>query len=163
MTGELAMASVTSTCGKHEPRPHFMQLEHVGIAVKDIDGALRTFEALLGHPPYKVEDVLSESVRTHFFGAGSVKIELLESLDPSSTLARFIEKRGEGLHHLAFIVQDLDATVERMRDRGFEIVGDGITSGADEKKIFFIHPKSTNGVLIECCADLGVNDDSDDK
>lgn len=157
------MASVTSTCWKHEPLRHFMQLEHVGIAVKDIDGALQTFEALLGHPRYKVEDVSSESVRTHFFGAGSVKIELLESLDPSSTVARFIEKRGEGLHHLAFVVQDLDATVERMRDRGFEIVGDGITSGADAKRVFFIHPKSTNGVLIECCADRGVNDDSNDE
>ncbi len=139
-----------------------MRLEHVGIAVRDAVEALRTFEALLGEPRYKVEDVPSESVRTHFFGANGVKIELLESLNPNSSVARFLETPGEGLHHLAFSVRDLDATIERMRQRGFEIVGDGIRSGADEKKVFFIHPKSANGVLIECCADQSVPGESDD-
>lgn len=137
-----------------------MRLEHVGIAVKDIDDALRNFEALLGEPRYKVEEVPSESVRTHFFSSGSVKIELLESLDPNSPVARFIEKRGEGLHHLAFLVDDLDETVARMSDRGFEIVGDGIKPGADNKGVFFIHPKSVNGVLIECCSDQNTASDS---
>ncbi|GMQ83122.1 MAG: methylmalonyl-CoA epimerase [Rhodothermia bacterium] len=139
-----------------------MRLEHVGIAVRDAEEALKTFEALLGKPRYKVEDVPSESVRTHFFGANGVKIEILESLDPNSPVARFIRKRGEGLHHLAFSVQDLDATIERMRQLGFEIVGDGIRSGADEKRVFFIHPKSANGVLIECCTDQNVVGESDD-
>lgn len=129
-----------------------MRLEHVGIAVRDVETALETFESLLGSPPYKMEEVESEGVATHFFRAGDVKIELLESMNADSSIARFLENRGEGLHHLAFEVDDLDAARDRLTARGFRLVGNARRPGADGKSIFFLHPKDTAGVLIECCA-----------
>ncbi len=129
-----------------------MRLEHVGIAVKDIEHALKTFEALLGTAAYKSEHVDSEQVMTHFFDADGIKIELLEATDPDSVIARFVEKRGPGIHHLAFHVDDLAATRTRMEDLGFRVIGDGEKAGADGKRILFLHPKDTGGVLIECCS-----------
>lgn len=129
-----------------------MRLEHVGIAIADLDEAIKSFEALLARAPYKQEVVPTEGVATHFFSAGEVKIELLESLDAHSPIARFLEKHGPGLHHLAFLVDDLVVTRRRLTEAGFDVIGESDSNGADGKRIFFVHPKSTGGVLVECCA-----------
>ena len=128
-----------------------MKLEHIGIAVSDIDASLARFRDLLGAEPYKVEDVPSEGVRTHFFDAGGTKIELLESTAPDSPVARFLEKRGPGLHHMAFASEDIDADWKRLTESGYTLIGNGPKSGADGKTIFFVHPKDTEGVLTEFC------------
>jgi methylmalonyl-CoA/ethylmalonyl-CoA epimerase len=127
------------------------KLEHIGIAVKSLEVSNKVFANLLGIAPYKVEEVPSEGVRTSFFDVGSVKIELLEATHENSPIARFIRKKGEGLHHLAFEVSDINKSLRQYADRGFELINDEPKPGADNKLIFFLHPKSTNGVLIELC------------
>ena len=128
--------------------PH---LEHIGIAVDDVDAVVDRFRDLLGATPYKAETVTDQQVRTHFIGAGSAKLELLESLADASPVQNFLDRRGEGLHHLAFEVDDAKATMTHLRDAGFTLLSDAPQSGADDKRIFFVHPKETHGVLIEFC------------
>lgn len=128
-----------------------MNLEHIGIAVRDINASLEHFRILFGTSPYKTEDVESEGVRTHFFDAGGTKIELLESLRDDSPIARFLEKRGPGLHHLAFSSADAEADAVRLKNAGYRVLGDGPKPGADGKLIFFVHPSDTEGVLMEFC------------
>jgi methylmalonyl-CoA/ethylmalonyl-CoA epimerase len=127
------------------------RLEHIGIAVKDIKSANILFSELLGRSAYKIEEVESEGVRTSFFDLAGVKIELLEATRADSPIARFIEKRGEGIHHLAFEVKDIENSIKEYQERGFELVNTKAKDGADNKSIAFLHPKSTNGVLIELC------------
>lgn len=128
-----------------------MKLEHIGIAVKTLDSSNPLFAMLLGQEPYKTETVESESVKTSFFQAGDSKIELLEATGPDSPIARFIEKRGEGIHHLAFEVADIYAEMERLRAQGIRLLNEKPKKGADNKLICFLHPKDSNGVLIEIC------------
>jgi methylmalonyl-CoA/ethylmalonyl-CoA epimerase len=130
------------------------KLEHIGIAVKDIDQANKVFAKLLGREHYKIESVSSESVRTSFFEIGGLKIELLEATDASSPIARFIEKRGEGIHHMAFEVSDINESLKEYADKGFEVINQQPKKGADNKMIFFLHPKSTRGVMIELCQEI---------
>lgn len=131
--------------------PH---LEHVGLAVDDPEAVARLYETLLGIRPYKQERIEREGVQTHFLAAGTVKLELLEALGPNSPVATYLEKRGEGLHHLAFEVDDIHAHLQRLRQEGFTPLSDEPLSGADGKLIFFLHPKETHGVLVEFCQSL---------
>lgn len=128
-----------------------MELEHIGIAVKSLSQSIPLFEALLNTPCYKQERVASEAVRTAFFSSGPQKIELLESTDPEGVIAKFIEKKGEGIHHIAFAVTDLEAEMKRLRAEGFVLLHESPRAGADNKLICFLHPKNTNGVLVELC------------
>lgn len=128
-----------------------MKLEHIGIAVRDLESANALFAALFDQAPYKEEAVESEGVVTSFFRTGESKIELLVGTNPESPISKFIEKRGEGIHHLAFEVADLEAEVQRLQGLGFRVLGDGPKLGADNKRIVFLHPKSSNGVLVELC------------
>jgi len=128
-----------------------MKLEHIGIAVKDLSKSNQLFSKLFNQTPYKIEDVESEGVKTSFFKTGESKIELLEATNSTSSIAKFIEKRGEGIHHLAFEVEDIDAEIIRLQNEGFELINKEPKEGADNKRIVFLHPKSTNGVLIELC------------
>jgi len=129
------------------------KLEHIGIAVKDIKSADETFSRLLGTSPYKVEDVVSEGVTTSFFKLGDVKIELLEAQNDDSPIAKFIAKRGEGIHHLAFAVDDIRESVKKYEALGFEVINREPKPGADNKLVVFLHPKSAHGVLVELCQD----------
>ncbi len=129
-------------------------LEHTGIAVKDFAVSIPLFEKLLGTPCYKIETVASEKVATAFFACGGSKIELLQSLDADGVIAKFIEKRGEGTHHLAFLVNDIEAEMERLKSEGFILLNETPKAGADNKLVCFLHPKSTNGVLIELCQEM---------
>ena len=131
-----------------------MQIEHIGIAVKDLAQSNELFARLLGQAHYKMESVASEQVNTSFFLAGSAKVELLEATGPESPIARFIEKRGEGIHHLAFEVEDIRAEMERLRREGFQLLSDTPRKGADNKLVCFLHPKSANGVLVELCQSI---------
>jgi methylmalonyl-CoA/ethylmalonyl-CoA epimerase len=131
------------------------KLEHIGIAVRKIEEANRLFAVLLGKEPYKTETVESEGVRTSFFEVSGVKIELLEATRDDSPIAKYIEKRGEGIHHLAFEVADIAQSIDHYREKGFELINKEPKNGADNKLISFMHPKSTNGVLIELCQDRG--------
>lgn len=130
------------------------KLEHIGIAVKDMSKANRLFAELLGHEHYKIEEVESEGVRTSFFELSGVKIELLEATNADSPIAKFIEKRGEGIHHLAFAVNDINHSISEYEKKGFEKINKEPKRGADNKMICFLHPKSTNGVLVELCQDV---------
>lgn len=127
------------------------KLEHIGIAVRNLEASSRLFASLLGADCYKVEEVPSEGVRTAFFQIGGVKIELLEATAKDSPIGRFIERRGEGLHHLAFEVEDLPAQVKNYDEKGFTWAQKEIRPGADNKRVCFMHPRSTGGVLIELC------------
>jgi len=127
------------------------KIEHIGIAVKDLEVSNTLFEKLLGTPSYKIEEVLSEKVRTSFFKVGSSKIELLEATDTNSPIAKYLKKRGEGVHHIAFEVEDIGAEVERLKKAGFKILNETPKKGADNKLVVFVHPKSANGVLVELC------------
>jgi methylmalonyl-CoA/ethylmalonyl-CoA epimerase len=127
------------------------KLEHIGIAVKSLSDSIPLFEALLNTPCYKKESVASEAVRTAFFSVGAHKIELLESTDPEGVIAKFIEKKGEGIHHIAFAVKDLEAEMKRLQSEGFVLLNETPRAGADNKMICFLHPKNTRGVLIELC------------
>lgn len=130
------------------------KIEHLGIAVHDLEVSNLLFQKLLGVPHYKIEEVESEGVRTSFFKTGPNKIELLEAIDPGSPIAQFLEKRGEGLHHIAFAVADLEAELERLAREGFTVLNKVPKKGADNKLVAFLHPKGTNGVLIELCQEL---------
>lgn len=130
------------------------KIEHIGIAVKSIQEANKIYEAILGTPPYKSEKVASEGVETSFFKCGESKIELLEATNPDSPIARFIEKRGEGIHHIAFAVKDITAEMERLRKEGFVLLNETPKKGADNKLVVFLHPKSANGVLVELCQEI---------
>jgi methylmalonyl-CoA/ethylmalonyl-CoA epimerase len=127
------------------------KIEHLGIAVKDINASNELFAKLFGKQPYKLEDVESEGVKTSFFMIGESKIELLEATNSDSAIAKFIDKKGEGIHHIAFEVDDIDAEIARLQNEGFELIHTTPKDGADNKRIAFLHPKSTNGVLVELC------------
>ena len=127
------------------------KLEHIGIAVTSLSYSVPLFEALLNTSCYKQEIVESEAVKTAFFSVGSQKIELLESTDPDGVIAKFIAKKGEGIHHIAFAVQDIEAEMKRLSSAGFILLHDSPRVGADNKLVCFLHPKSTNGILVELC------------
>lgn len=127
------------------------KIEHIGIAVKSLEAAIPLYEQLLNTPCYKTELVAAENVNTAFFNAGPNKIELLESVNPDGVIAKFIEKKGEGIHHIAFAVTDIDAEMKRLAAAGFTLLNDTPKQGADNKLVCFLHPKNTNGVLIELC------------
>jgi len=127
------------------------KVEHIGIAVKDLGNANALFEKLFNQDHYKVEEVPSEGVSTSFFLVGETKIELLQASSPDSPIAKFIAKRGEGIHHIAFEVENMELEMNRLLSEGFELIHTEAKDGADNKKICFLHPKSTNGVLIELC------------
>lgn len=130
------------------------KIEHIGIAVKDIKNSNDLFSALFGKSHYKTEAVESEGVLTSFFECGPNKIELLQATTEDSPIAKFIEKKGEGIHHIAFAVNDIDAEIKRLKAEGFKMIHEKPKKGADNKLIAFLHPKSTNGVLIELCQDI---------
>jgi methylmalonyl-CoA/ethylmalonyl-CoA epimerase len=127
------------------------KLEHIGIAVKSLSDSIPLFEALLNTDCYKEELVESEAVKTAFFSVATQKIELLESTDPDGIIARFIEKKGEGIHHIAFAVSDIESEIKRLVAAGFVVLNEKPRTGADNKLVCFLHPKNTNGVLIELC------------
>ncbi|WP_153796833.1 methylmalonyl-CoA epimerase [Foetidibacter luteolus] len=127
------------------------KVEHIGIAVKDLAVSIPLFETLLNTVCYKQEFVDSEKVTTAFFVKGETKIELLQSTEPGGVIAKYIEKRGEGIHHIAFEVKDIEAEISRLSSQGFQVLNEVPKPGADNKIICFLHPKSTNGVLIELC------------
>ena len=130
------------------------KIEHIGIAVKSLKDASTLYERLLGLPSYKKEEVISEMVITEFFQIGESKIELLEASSSDSSISKFIEKRGEGIHHIAFAVDDILKEMERLKSEGFQLLSDIPKSGADNKLVCFVHPKSSNGVLIELCQEM---------
>jgi methylmalonyl-CoA/ethylmalonyl-CoA epimerase len=129
------------------------KLEHIGIAVKNLEESNRVFAKLLGKPHYKIEAVESEGVRTSFFEVGGIKIELLEATRPDSAIAKFIEKRGEGIHHLAFDADPIENKMNELKIEGFTLLADKPFPGADNKEVVFMHPKTTNHVLIELSQD----------
>ncbi|ALM08519.1 hypothetical protein SB49_12380 [Sediminicola sp. YIK13] len=130
------------------------KIEHLGIAVKDLKTSNILFEKLLGAPHYKIEDVLSEGVKTSFFKVGPNKIELLEATNEDSPIAKFLEKKGEGIHHIAFEVDDIIMEMERLKAEGFTILNEVPKKGADNKLVAFVHPKTSNGVLVELCQEI---------
>jgi len=129
------------------------KIEHIGIAVESLEKSIPIYESLLNTKCYKIEEVASEGVKTAFFKIGESKIELLEATNPESPIAKFIEKRGMGMHHIAYDVQDIEAEVERLISSGFTMIHQSAKDGADGKKIAFLHPKSTESVLVELCMD----------
>ena len=130
------------------------KIEHIGIAVKNMNDANVLFEKLLGVPSYKEESVESEGVLTSFFQTGTNKIELLMATNPESPIAKFLEKKGEGIHHIAFDVEDIHAEIERLKNEGFVLINEVPKKGADNKLVVFLHPKNTNGVLVELCQEI---------
>ncbi|NRT13131.1 methylmalonyl-CoA/ethylmalonyl-CoA epimerase [Flavobacterium sp. 14A] len=130
------------------------KIEHIGIAVKDLNASNDLFEKLFGAPAYKSEEVASEGVMTSFFKNGPNKIELLAATNAESPIAKFLEKKGEGIHHIAFDVDDIVAEIERLKGEGFVVLNETPKKGADNKIVAFLHPKSTNGVLIELCQEI---------
>lgn len=127
------------------------KIEHLGIAVKNIEESAKLYEALLGRPSYKTEVVESEGVKTMFFQIGESKIELLEASNENSPIAKYIDKKGEGIHHIAYDVKDIYAEIDRLKSEGFEMIHEIPKNGADNKIIAFLHPKSSGGVLVELC------------
>ncbi len=130
------------------------KIEHIGIAVKDLNQANKTFQKLLGIHPYKTEVVITENVITSFFEIGESKVELLESSDPNSVIAKFLEKRGEGLHHIAYSVSNIYDEMKRLKTEGFVLINEEPKRGADNKLVCFLHPRDTNGVLMELCQEI---------
>ena len=130
------------------------KIEHIGIAVNDLDSAILIYEKLFGAPSYKQEEVASEGVKTAFFMNGPNKIELLEATNEESPIAKFIAKKGEGIHHIAFDVDDILVEITRLKNEGFIVLNEVPKKGADNKLVAFLHPKSTNGVLIELCQEI---------
>lgn len=130
------------------------KIEHIGIAVKDINVSIPIYEKLLGSKCYKLEEVESEGVKTAFFRVGESKIELLEATSNDSPIAKFILKKGEGIHHISFEVTDIEEEIKRLEKDGFELINKTTKEGADNKIIAFLHPKSTSGVLVELCQEL---------
>ena len=127
------------------------KIEHIGIAVKNIESASKVYQTLFNTEIYQTEEVESEGVKTAFMRMGQSKIELLEATSPNSPIAKFIEKRGEGMHHIAFDVDDIEAEIARLKSEGFELIHQEAKAGADNKLIAFLHPKSTGGLLVELC------------
>ncbi len=127
------------------------KIEHLGIAVHDLEASNTLFEKILGVAHYKIEEVASEGVKTSFFKAGPNKIELLQAIDDDSPIAKFLAKRGEGVHHIAFAVEDIHEEIKRLTLEGFTVLNEIPKKGADNKLVTFLHPKGTNGVLIELC------------
>lgn len=132
-----------------------LKVEHIGIAVKSLGSGNQLFRKLLDQPHYKIEEVLSEGVKTSFFKVGDTKIELLEANSDDSAIKKFIDKKGEGIHHIAFEVEDIEAEMTRLSSEGFHVLSDKPKMGADNKLVCFLHPKSTNGVLVELCQEVG--------
>lgn len=130
------------------------KIEHIGIAVHNLDESNLLFEKLLGTPHYKIEEVETEGVKTSFFKSGPNKIELLEATTSESPIAKFLEKKGEGIHHIAFAVKNIESEIKRLQSEGFTVLNDIPKKGADNKLVAFLHPKTTNGVLIELCQDI---------
>jgi methylmalonyl-CoA/ethylmalonyl-CoA epimerase len=130
------------------------KIEHIGIAVNSIDAYIKMYESLLNTPCYKIEEVKSEGVKTAFYKVGPNKIELLEATNPDSPIAKFIAKKGEGIHHIAYAVANIEEEIDRLQKLGFELLNTVPKNGADHKKIAFLHPKSAGGVLVELCADI---------
>ena len=130
------------------------KIEHIGIAVNDLNVSNLLFEKLFGNAPYKEEEVASEGVKTSFFMNGPNKIELLEATNENSPIAKFLEKKGEGIHHIAFDVENIEQEIVRLQNEGFILINDKPKKGADNKLVVFLHPKSTNGVLIELCQEI---------
>jgi len=127
------------------------KIEHLGVAVKNMEESNKLFERLLGIAPYKEEVVESEKVKTSFFRVGNSKIELVQSLDDDGVISKFIEKKGEGMHHIAFDVPDIRAEMKRLADEGFKLLSEEPRLGADNKLVCFVHPKTTGGMLVELC------------
>jgi len=131
------------------------KIEHIGIAVKDVEASNEVFKKLLGKEHYKVETVESEHVSTSFFEIGETKIELLEAMAEESAIAKYLNKNREGIHHIAFDVEDIYAEIERLKGEGFQFISETPKQGADNKLVVFIHPKTANGLLVELCQDAG--------
>jgi methylmalonyl-CoA/ethylmalonyl-CoA epimerase len=131
-----------------------LKVEHIGIAVKNLEESNKLFGALFNKQHYKMEEVATEGVNTSFFQMGETKIELLEATNEGSPIAKFIEKKGEGIHHIAYEVADILSEMKRLSDEGFVLLNDVPKKGADNKLVCFLHPKSTNGVLIELCQEI---------
>lgn len=129
-------------------------IEHIGIAVKDLDTSISLFEKLLNSPCYKIEEVASEYVNTAFFKTGETKIELVAATGPESAIAKYLERKPEGIHHMAFEVEDIYAEMERLKNEGFTLLNEQPKKGADNKLVCFIHPKSCNGILLEICQEI---------
>lgn len=130
------------------------KIEHIGIAVHDLEESNLLFEKLLGKAHYKIEEVASEKVMTSFFKTGPNKIELVASTDPTGPIAKFLEKRGAGIHHIAFEVEDIHQEMERLKAEGFKLLNETPKRGADNKLVCFVHPKTANGVLVELCQSI---------
>ena len=130
------------------------KIEHIGIAVKNLEESNKLFASLFGKAHYKVEEVASEGVKTSFFNTGPNKIELLQATNVDSPIAKFIEKKGEGIHHIAFAVSDIKSEIKRLKNEGFVVLNEEPKKGADNKLVAFLHPKTTNGVLIELCQEI---------
>lgn len=130
------------------------KIEHIGIAVKNIGQSNKLFAKLLGVEPYKMEEVASEGVRTSFFQSGPNKVELLEATTLDSPIAKFLDRKGEGIHHIAFAVEDIESEILRLKKEGFKVLNETPKKGADNKLVAFLHPKGTNGVLVELCQDI---------
>lgn len=131
------------------------KIEHIGIAVKNLEDAIKTYTELLGTACYKTEAVESEGVKTAFFQVGESKIELLEASNETSPIAKFIEKKGEGIHHIAFDVTNIEESMKELSSKGFQLLNEQPKNGADNKLVAFLHPKSSNGVLVELCQEKG--------
>lgn len=131
-----------------------MHIDHIGIAVKDLDSAVKTYEKLLTGACYKREVVENQKVETAFFRTGESKVELLGATDPDSVIASYVSKKGEGIHHLAFEVDDIHAELDRLEDEGFTVLSDQPSRGADNKLVAFVHPKDNHGVLVELCQSI---------
>ena len=130
------------------------KIEHIGIAVKNLVEANKIYEQLLGTPPYKMETVDSEGVNTSFFKTGESKVELLQATEEESAITKFIAKKGEGIHHIAFAVKDIYKEIKRLKEEGYTIINESPKKGADNKLVCFVHPKNTKGVLIELCQEI---------
>ena len=130
------------------------KIEHIGIAVADLEFSNTLFKKLFNKEHYKIEEVVSEGVKTSFFQVGPNKIELLQATDKDSPIAKFIEKKGEGIHHIAFAVTDIYKEIKRLQKEGFTVLNETPKKGADNKLVVFLHPKSSNGVLIELCQEM---------
>ncbi len=135
------------------------KIEHIGIAVKNLEDSNALFAQLLGTPHYKTEEVASEGVRTSFFRLGPNKVELLEATKPDSPIAKFLEKKGEGVHHIAFAVDDINKEMARLRKEGFTVLNETPKKGADNKLVAFLHPKGTKGVLVELCQEINTKEE----
>ena len=133
-----------------------LKVEHIGIAVKSLETSRGVFETLLNTKCYKTEEVASENVRTAFFQTGDTKIELLESTTDDGVIRKFIDKKGEGIHHIAYEVADIIAEMERLKQEGFQLLNEQPKQGADNKLVCFLHPKTTNGVLVELCQEIKI-------